>query len=814
MIDLSDKIKIHKLIFADSETTTLQFDKLEMTQVCLDNESKLEYCRKTGFDNITPKMFVEKDDYYYLTFSYVWYIIECYPDGTTNTFYFRKRESVANYLNSQEQNCIVYFHNMPYDIKFLNYNQCISVDMTCESILAYSCARPLSITLYNKNKAYIEIRDSAKLFAFSVKQIGDIIGVPKLEYDYDEIRFIFTPLQSEEIKYGIRDVEIIMLYWFKKLNKDRKWKPFDLKTIPLTATSEVRNTIRSIGKDYPKYFSSLQYRCKEINEDLEKNESHFMACKQAYYGGLTFSNPIRTGKILENVHSMDLTSSYPTSMVYGTYPNSKMEDVEAVDYHKYVEYIENISFKEIVRKGFHILNVPINKEKYGFIAKIKFKNLHIKSDKNGNVFPCVLTRKIINCHDVEKMLEVMNVDEYLSCFGHIEGENNILLNNKVYYAENVEMWTTNIDLFIIMQSYRYESIEAVEMYRFKMSRIHFWYNLVDELANIKSFHKLMLKDVDDGKLDLSDNKAIQNYLNKYGADTDTNKELLMHTEPELRYNILNNIIYTKIDKGNLNGLYGINVQSPIHAKYFISESGTLDKHDKLKEFSTQNFSSYLLGLYVTSYARLQLFNGFYAICNLNGKHVYSDTDSLKFLGDGHEITSLATRINNAVFKAVDYQIGFDDGLHIKYGLSNYDYEGKYKSFYTLGSKFYITELEKPDDNGFTIHGTVSGVSNINKLLNYNKDSFKDTIELFCKPYTIFDKELMRYTHQLQKFQSVTGQVLLYADRTICKNKEFYQELNLFTSYTPRKLIFKDGKIKVMEHFTFDPKKYKSKNVVF
>ena len=123
-------------------------------------------------------------------------------------------------------------------------------------------------------------------------------------------------------------------------------------------------------------------------------------------------------------------------------------------------------------------------------------------------------------------------------------------------------------------------------------------------------------------------------------------------------------------------------------------------------------------------------------------------------------------------------------------------------------------MEKPDDNGFTIHGTVSGVSNINKLLNYNKDSFKDTIDLFCKPYTIFDKELMRYTHQLQKFQSVTGQVLLYADRTICKNKEFYQELNLFDSYTPRKLIFKDGKIKVMEHFTFDPKKYKSKNVVF
>ena len=43
MIDLSDKIKIHKVIFADSETTTLQFDRREMTQACLDNEVKKEY---------------------------------------------------------------------------------------------------------------------------------------------------------------------------------------------------------------------------------------------------------------------------------------------------------------------------------------------------------------------------------------------------------------------------------------------------------------------------------------------------------------------------------------------------------------------------------------------------------------------------------------------------------------------------------------------------------------------------------------------------------------------------------------------------
>lgn len=165
-------------------------------------------------------------------------------------------------------------------------------------------------------------------------------------------------------------------------------------------------------------------------------------------------------------------------------------------------------------------------------------------------------------------------------------------------------------------------------------------------------------------------------------------------------------------KNRLNSTYGMMVTDPCHSEMLYSETDHTWKEIKpdiaesLDKFykSKSNFLPYQWGIYVTSHARRRL-QQMVDIVSLD--LLYTDTDSIKFIGD-----------HKAQFNAMNEQIlaqcnandirAYSESDGIKHYLGVWDCEtkkGLYKEFITLGAKKYAVRKY----NG-KIELTVSGLS--------------------------------------------------------------------------------------------------------
>lgn len=168
-------------------------------------------------------------------------------------------------------------------------------------------------------------------------------------------------------------------------------------------------------------------------------------------------------------------------------------------------------------------------------------------------------------------------------------------------------------------------------------------------------------------------------------------------------------------KENLNSLYGMCVMDEICRPKIVYDGSwslqapdiaeTLEHYNK----SRNRFSSYLWGVWVTAYARHNLWT---AILELGPDYLYSDTDSVKIVnGDTH--ADYFADYNAEIVRKLDEACSYHhidpertrprNAKDKTKQLGIWDYEGRYKSFKTLGAKRYMTE----DDDG--IHITVAGL---------------------------------------------------------------------------------------------------------
>lgn len=167
-------------------------------------------------------------------------------------------------------------------------------------------------------------------------------------------------------------------------------------------------------------------------------------------------------------------------------------------------------------------------------------------------------------------------------------------------------------------------------------------------------------------------------------------------------------------KGLLNSTYGMMVTDicPDNITYDGDwgqspyDERDIEKYNKAK----QRFLYYPWGIYVTAYARRNLFTGIY---EFGTDYIYSDTDSIKCVNYDKHLDYIERYNKNCINKSkqaliyhnlsIDYAAPKDNKGRIR-NLGVWDYEGIYTRFKTLGSKRYLVET-----NGkFSL--TVSGVN--------------------------------------------------------------------------------------------------------
>lgn len=181
-------------------------------------------------------------------------------------------------------------------------------------------------------------------------------------------------------------------------------------------------------------------------------------------------------------------------------------------------------------------------------------------------------------------------------------------------------------------------------------------------------------------------------------------------------------------KEMLNSCYGMAVTDIVRPEIIYSgdEWQTPEQPDfeqAIKDYngSRSRFLFYPWGVWVTAYARRNLFTG---ICEFGNDYVYSDTDSIKVLNVEKHMDYIQ-RYNEIIraqlVRAMEYHGIAPETIEpetikgVKKCLGVWDFDGHYKQFKTLGAKRYIVQYSDDSRNSESIRGTYNlTVSGLNK----------------------------------------------------------------------------------------------------
>lgn len=367
-----------------------------------------------SFDIETTSMYINEEK---VSFMYIWTF------GLKDErfiYYGRTWQELMEFLEivqetfnlNEDRNLICFIHNLGYEFQFMRKY------FTWLDVFSIEERKPLKAVC----SLGIEFRDSYLLSGYSLGKLADNLQkhtIKKLgDFDYKKIRHYETPITEQEFLYCRNDV-LILLYYINEQIEIYK----DITKIPLTNTGRVRKYVRDMcyysSKDHKKTSKGKYTQYRNLIEDLTLNEDSYNMLKRCFMGGFTHSNGKYTDKIIDDVTSIDFTSSYPAVMLTELFPMSRPIPVKPDEYNTKAKYLKLAS-------------------KYNLMFNVKFENLQAKFYN----------------------------ENYLSkskCY-LIDGE--VENNGRIFRADSLTTTITEIDFEIISQCYTWDSIYIDNMYKF------------------------------------------------------------------------------------------------------------------------------------------------------------------------------------------------------------------------------------------------------------------------------------------------------------------------------------------------------------
>lgn len=587
------------------------------------SNKKISYINvEAGFDIETTSV---KNNGVKSAFMYIWQIGIGYQAdvfyGRTWDQFIDLCERLNEHLElSVDKRLVIYVHNLGYEFQFMRkYFDWIEVFSASER-------NPIkAITSLG-----IEFRDSYILSGYSLANTAKNLTTHKIDklvgdLDYSLVRTYKTPLNEDEIKYCINDVQIILAYINEQITSCG-----DISAIPMTNTGRVRTYVRNNcyyrKADGSKAGKGQRVRYAKIMSDLTLDVDTYTQLKRAFMGGFTHANARHSNKILENVTSIDFTSSYPAVMVSEKFPMSRFKDYQ----------VKNVNELDLLC------------HKYAVIFDAKIDNIKGKLSQENYISES-------KCRNIE---------------------NPIINNGRIASADSLIVTLTDVDYDIMKQCYDWDDISV---------------------ANVKYAQTEYLP------------KAIcHSILQLYQKKT----ELKDVEGYEAEY---------LLSKGMLNSIYGMSVTDVVKDKAVYEDDQwethlpNMDEEITNYNESRNRFLYYAWGIWVTAYARRNLWSGILAT---GDDYVYSDTDSLKILNyEKYQpyVEWFDTQIIEKMQNMCEYH-NLDDRLlnpktqkGVTKMLGVWDFEGVYTRFKTLGAKRYLIQ------DGDNMSLTVAGLSKQNGL---------------------------------------------------------------------------------------------------
>ena len=283
----------------------------------------------------------------------------------------------------------------------------------------------------------------------------------------------------------------------------------------------------------------------------------------------------------------------------------------------------------------------------GIIVNIK----NYSQLKQYNDYFCVLLDVTFHTLDVRKEYAY---EHYLSVSRCIEKENVLADNGRIYYGAKIRTVITNLDFKIIEKVYKWESMEinhAIVYYMDFLPR--------EFMECIVHFYK--------------------------------QKNTLKHVKGK-------EVEYMK-SKQMLNSLYGMCVTDIIKDIYGFDEQWEVERktlEEGIEKYNNKygRFLYYPWGIFVTAYARFNLWSGILAVGN---DYIYSDTDSIK-ITNGESHLDYINSYNDKIRKKLELSfsarnLDINDVCINGRLIGAWDFDGFYSRFKTLGAKRYMLESD-------------------------------------------------------------------------------------------------------------------------
>lgn len=224
---------------------------------------------------------------------------------------------------------IIYVHNLAYEFQFLISH------VTFSEVFARKKRHPIK-ALAN---SCLEFKCSYFLSGMSLEKTAENLTTIKIDklkgYNYRKLRHSKTVLTDYELKYCEHDVKILHYYILEEMSKNDN----NIAKIPLTKTGYVRRYCREYIKSHTNYRLYRQNILKEAPVD----EELFILLNKAFAGGYTHANCMYMFLKVENVHSIDFTSSYPAQMIAHKYPRGKFHKVEITSLKQFYKFVETFA---------------------------------------------------------------------------------------------------------------------------------------------------------------------------------------------------------------------------------------------------------------------------------------------------------------------------------------------------------------------------------------------------------------------------------------------------------------------------------------
>ena len=308
---------------------------------------------------------------------------------------------------------------------------------------------------------------------------------------------------------------------------------------------------------------------------------------------------------------------------------------------------------------------------------------------------------------IEYLVSITEVEHPLSASKCRNVDYGIEDNGRLVTAAKLETTMTEQDFLVMSKFYTWQSFEIFDLIVYE--REYLPKAFIRAIINLYK-RKTELKDVEGEEINYM---ILKNMLNSaYGMTvTDIVREVYEYSEE---------FGYTQ----NMSGM--------TKEEYMHELEIQIEKYNK----SWNRFLFYPWGVWVTAYARKNLFSGIYSI---GSDYIYSDTDSIKFTNpEKHKpyFENYNKRILDKLKRTCDIlSIDFDDlSPKNKWGkvkpIGVWDFEGVYEEFKTLGAKRYLVRNSKPDkETGSYYKLTVAGVSKV-KACAYIERMFDNPFDGF------------------------------------------------------------------------------------